>query len=392
MRVLQFHNRQLTFGGVDVVLENERNVLRSAGHVVESAGVDSASVLAQSAGVTRAALKALWNAEAVSGLHRAIDRFDPDLVHYHTVYPVASPAVLRVAAECNLPSLVTHHSYRTSCVASTFLRDDRLCTDCVGKRVKWQAVSNRCYRSSAAGSLTLAVSSLAHRSIGSWDSVTLHIALSNFGRRMLELEFGPNVPVVVSPNFVPLQSDASICDNTIVPALLFFGRLNHSKGAKQLVELASASGVFLTVVGDGPLREMVSDAAAKCRNIDYFGQVEHSAIPKLIRSHAGTVFTSTWPEACPMSVLESYAHGRPVLMPGDAHYSSFVEAGTTGEHYRPGSSESFGQAARSLIAKSLAGRYKQLDTHFQANYSATAGLARLESCYRQAVNLHGGRR
>src|SRR5207245_9436767 len=94
---------------------------------------------------------------------------------------VLSPSGLRAAAREGAGVVMTLHNYRLLCLPATFLREDRVCEACLG-RLPWRGVVHRCYRGSGLASATLAASIALHRAAGSFESVSLYLAVSEFVR------------------------------------------------------------------------------------------------------------------------------------------------------------------------------------------------------------------
>ena len=98
--------------------------------------------------------------------------------------------------------------------------------------------------------------------------------------------------------------------------ILYFGRLHQSKGILTLVEAsAPLKDVPLYIVGDGEampeIQRIVEQNGAE--HIRLLGFKQGDELRELILNSICTVLPSEWYENCPMSVLESYAYGKPVI-------------------------------------------------------------------------------
>jgi glycosyltransferase involved in cell wall biosynthesis len=87
------------------------------------------------------------------------------------------------------------------------------------------------------------------------------------------------------------------------PEVLYAGRLSHEKGVLELVEAARQGGFPLRVVGDGPLRDLIPDAA---------GFVSHDELERLY-DRAAVVAVPSRREGFGIVCAEAMAHGRPVV-------------------------------------------------------------------------------
>src|SRR5919201_1385891 len=174
----------------------------------------------------RASVQAVWSRAAA----QAARDFRPDVVHCHNLFPLLSPAVLRQASG-DAPVVVTLHNYRLLCLPATFVRDGRSCEDCLG-RIPWRGAVYGCYRGSRAASTPLALSLTLHRAIGSFDRVSLYLAVSELMREKHVQAGVPRARVHVKPNFVwPSERRRGAGK-----AFLYVGRLAPEKGIRELVE------------------------------------------------------------------------------------------------------------------------------------------------------------
>ena len=93
MKILVAHNRyQGGRGGEDVVFEAEVDLLRGAGHSVETLTVSNEAINSLAARIATT-LSIADNAEGKRAVAEALDRFRPDIVHVHNFFPLLSPAV-----------------------------------------------------------------------------------------------------------------------------------------------------------------------------------------------------------------------------------------------------------------------------------------------------------
>ena len=93
----------------------------------------------------------------------AIAQHLPQIVHVHNTWPLLSPSVYGACRRAGVPVVQTLHNFRLACPQAMFLRDGRVCTDCLG-RTPWRAVKHACYRGSRAQTAVLAATSLGSTS------------------------------------------------------------------------------------------------------------------------------------------------------------------------------------------------------------------------------------
>lgn len=251
MKILVAHNRYQGRGGEDVVFEAEVDLLRSAGHSVETLTVSNEAINSLATRIATT-LSIADNIRGKQAMAEAIDRFRPDIVHVHNFFPLLSPAVFDVCRQRRVPAVVTLHNYRTICTGGMLLRDGRICHKCLDRGHLW-GVAHRCYRGSLPGSLASAYMIAQHQRRGTWTRPGLRlIALTQFARTLFAQAGFDAGRIDVKPNFM---ADPGAPDPAMPRAgLLYVGRLSREKGVGVLLDAVAGTDVPLRIVGEGPER------------------------------------------------------------------------------------------------------------------------------------------
>jgi glycosyltransferase involved in cell wall biosynthesis len=318
MRVLVVHNRYRSAlpSGENIMVDRDIVMLRDAGIEVETYIRDSDEIAGFGlAKRVELAVRPIYSLEDTKAFKAQIQSFRPDVVHLHNVYPLISPAVIRVAKTEDVPVVQSVHNYRHVCANGLYFRDGRVCQDCLGKQVPWPAVAHSCYRGSMAQSAIMASSLTVHRS--TWQMVDRFLPVSNFLAEQL-------IATGVSPDRITVERNAVPDPGKPAPigkGFLFAGRLEQEKGIRLLLEAWRLSGVgkatTLTIVGDGTERSAVQQAVRIDPSIIYLGSVPADQVGQLLDDCAVSVVPSLWFEAAmPLATIESYARGRPVISMG----------------------------------------------------------------------------
>ena len=153
MKILVAHNRYLYRGGEDTVVDAEVNLLRQRGHQVWVYSRDNTEI--QYLTSIKAAKTTFWSRQTVQELQKINQQFSPDLIHAHNTFPLISPSLYWAAARARIPVVQTLHNFRLMCLNALFLRDEKVCEDCMGQ-VPWRGVARACYRGSRVASAALA--------------------------------------------------------------------------------------------------------------------------------------------------------------------------------------------------------------------------------------------
>lgn len=379
MRILILHSQYLSgaVSGENRVVEDEKQLLESAGHQVRT-WLPSPQA-ANRVELVKLAGKTIWSREAVAELNGLIDRFSPEVIHCHNLFPSLSPAVLRAGGQRGIPTLVTLHNYRLLCLPGTFVRDGRTCEDCLGKS-QWRGVAHRCHRESMAASGVLATSIGIHRSLSSFDEPALYLAVSDFLRaKHIEGGFDPE-QIVVKPNFAwaarPRRGPGDY--------FLYLGRLAPEKGVSSLLGSWERVPATLRIVGDGPempaLREMAPD------NVEFTGPIPGSEVPEVLAGARALMVPSTWYEGAPRGIIEAFAAGVPVIASRIGGLPELIQEGSSGSLVRPGDADAWADAAIRLmdddLSESLGRGALQA---WRDGFTPERGLQNLEAVYRSVL-------
>ncbi|MFA9478264.1 glycosyltransferase family 4 protein [Phycisphaerales bacterium AB-hyl4] len=334
MKILFVHNYYQQPGGEDQAFADQAWLLERHGHDVRQYTVHNDAV----DGMNRLALagRTLWNRQTYRELRALIQRERIELVHCMNTFPLISPAAYYAAHAAGAAVVQEVQNYRLFCPGAFFMRDGRVCTDCLGKRVPWPAVRHRCYRDSRAATGVVATLLTSHRLAGSWQrKVDRYIAVTQFSRHKF-MEGGlPADRIAVKPNFV--HPDPGPGDG-LGGYAIFVGRLSPEKGLETLLSAwEQLPGNYpLKIVGDGPLAERVQAAATRNPAIQWLGRQPLERVCELVGQATCLVFPSLWYEGLPKTILESFAKGTPVVASNLGAMSEVIEDGYNGVHFTPG--------------------------------------------------------
>lgn len=311
MRVLIAHVRYRQPGGEDTVFEAEAELLRRAGHEVSTLDLSSAE-FDRLRPLTRLAI-ATHYADHNYGrqlMEAAIERFQPDVVHFHNLYPLLGTGAIAEAQRDGCATVQTVHNYRLSCLNGLHfhLRKGRVCEDCSPGSFA-PGIRDGCYRDSRLQSALVARATTAQ-----WQAFlyagrpSLLIALTGFMKEKL-VAYGANPErIVVKPNSVKGQPGLTVVGRRDA---LFVGRLSREKGVLELIRSWPADAPHLTVAGDGPLAEEARQAAGE--NVTLTGFLTQTQLKCHLWSAAVLVVPSLWYEGLPLVALEALAGATPVV-------------------------------------------------------------------------------
>jgi glycosyltransferase involved in cell wall biosynthesis len=385
MKSLLCHNYYQQPGGEDQSFAAEARMLEARGHEILRYTLHNDDIATMSRlGV---AGRTLWNRRSYREVRDLIRRHRPSILHCTNTFPLISPAVYYAARAEGVAVVQSLRNYRLLCPNALFLRDGRVCEDCLGKSIPWPAVLHGCYRHDRAATAVVAALSAGHRALGTWTrAVDLYFTPSAFARRkFLEAGMAPD-SVVVKPNFVdPDPGPGTGAGGHAV----FVGRLSEEKGIDTLLAAWQQlkCDVPLKVVGDGPLAEQVRSACLRDPRIEWLGRRSPEEVLAILGEAACLVMPSTWYETFGRTVIEAFARGTPVVASRIGALSELVDEGRTGLLFEAGDSAGLAGAVQALLwdRTRLAQMRLAARAEYERNYTAETNYRMLMGIYEEAL-------
>lgn len=385
MKVLLVHNKYRTSApsGEDVAVGNELRML-------EARGVDVVPFercndeLDDSSFVRKAgtALNTIWSRGSRAELRAVLRKVRPDLVHVHNTFAVLSPSIYGACRAQGIPVVQTLHNFRFFCPSALFLRDGKPCEKCLGGSLL-HSVRHRCYRSSVAGSATLAAMLSLHRAIGTYSrDIQQYIVLTQFGKSKAIKGGIPESKLAVKPNFLPNPPAAGRGGGGYVT---YIGRLLEGKGAETLVRAwRRLPGVRLKIIGDGALRPgLEALSLSEGLNIEFAGMQSRAAVLEAIAGADLLIIPSECYEGFPMVITEAFACGTPIVASRIGSMEELIEEGVTGRKFPAGDPVTLAETVRSLLADEMALKRMRAAARgfFDAHLTEEHNYARLMTIY-----------
>jgi len=258
------------------------------------------------------ASKVVYSFEAQRKLKSLLQDFPADIAHLHCIYHHLSPAILPVLRAAGMPVVMTAHDLKIACPAYKMLNRGGVCERCKTGSVL-NVIKHRCVRDSLGASAIVAVESGLHNALGTYRKhLSKVVAPSRFFMQKLQEWGWPREQLCYIPNYV----DASRFEPVYEPGdyFLYFGRLAQEKGVATLLRAAAQAGVRLKLAGTGPEAESLHALNAELGHVgEFLGFRSGADLHRLIQQSRAVVLPSEWYENAPMSVLESFAMGKPVI-------------------------------------------------------------------------------
>jgi glycosyltransferase involved in cell wall biosynthesis len=393
MKILLVHNTYQQPGGEDVVFDQERQLLESAGHQVLTYCRSNWEIAGYSA-LKRLALvgRMVWARDTRREIASLLHRQKPDLVHVHNTFLMVSPSIYSACKEAHIPVVQTLHNYRLFCPAANFYRNGHVCEECAEHSL-WRGVLYGCYRDSCAETSAVALMLTVHRCLGTWsEMVDCFIALSGFSRQKF-IEGGiPAEKMAVKPNFV--YADPG-CRARSGEYALFIGRLSPKKrvvtllAAWQLLQVR----IPLRIVGGGPERDSLEAHATQMElsDVRFLGQLPRDQVIAALKGALFLLFTSEWYETFGMAIIEAFACGVPVICSRLGAMKEIVADGRTGLHFTPGNADDLAAKVEWAWAhpREMQEMGREARAEYEAKYTAERNYEMLMEIYTKAIAAQG---
>ena len=389
MKIAIVHNTYQRPGGEDMIVAAETALLESRGHKVVRYSRSNDEIAALSGAQRLLTAKNIVHSErSKREIFDLLKNEKPDVVHVHNTFMVISPSVYEACRQAEVPVVQTLHNYRLLCPGWSLSRDGQICEECLEHGL-WRGVWHGCYRDSKWMTAAVALMLQVHRRRGTWThSVDSYVALTNFAREKF-IQGGIPAPAIhVKPNFPDYDPGERTSPGHFA---LFIGRLDPEKGVKTLLSAWERlrDRIPLVVMGDGPLRQSLeAEVAAKNRsNIAFTGWCERADVVAAIKAAAFLVIPSTWYEGFPMTLVEAFACGTPVICSRLGGLQEIVEHHRTGLHFNPGDASDLASTVASAWAQPslLCAMGHAARKEFEAKYTAARNYELLLKIYEQTI-------
>jgi len=336
--------------------------------------------------------KVIYSFEARRKLARLIDETRPDVCHVHNVYHHISPSVLSLLKQRGIPVVLTLHDLKIACPAHSMLAHDGVCERCRGGRLH-NVVLHRCIKDSVTLSTIVMLEAYLHRLLRTYSNCVGRFAvpsrfyIDKLGDWGWPRSIFTHVPNFVDPDRYRPQYEAG-------KYFMYVGRLSREKGLTTLIHAAALARCRVLLAGTGPqLAELRALTAKLGADVTFLGFLTGEPLHEAVRSARAVVLPSVCYENAPMTVLEAYALGKPVVGARIGGIPELISEQETGVSFTSGDAASLAAALRDFAERAdwtiedMGRCARQL---VEKQYTAELYRQRLISIYRElGVPLDG---
>ncbi|MDQ2751575.1 MAG: glycosyltransferase [Bacteroidota bacterium] len=383
MKVLFIHTKYKEYGGEDSVVKNEIQLLQQNGCEVKALYFDNSR---------HSFLQLMmmpFNPFSYVKTIREINRFQPDVVHIHNLHFGASYSVIRAVSQTKTPMVKTLHNYRFLCPSGTLFFNNDLYLKSLAQPFPWSAIKDKVFRNSGVLTFWLSFSTWLHKKWGTFKKVDRYIVLNEQSRSLFlasDLQLQKN-QLIMKPNFI--QSGTTE-PNALARGnhYLYIGRLSVEKGIDVLLKAFAVNGFPLTIIGDGPLRDEVLVAKAANPLITWMGYQGKEVIEEQLRRCNAVIVPSVCYEGMPLTIVEAFAAGTPVITSKLGAMQTIVTHNCNGLLFTPNNWESLNKQLQRWQGFNEAKKHEfsghALHT-YKSKYTPQKNLSSLLSIYNEAM-------
>ncbi len=353
MRVLLINNCFYRRGGSETVFYFTADILVKAGHDVAFLSLedeknihsDKKEYIIPACGGLKKIKNYFANTDAARVLEDILTKEHFDIAHAHLLWGGITASIIPVLHKHGIPFVHTVHDYRMVCPGYTFRNGSgEVCERCKGGKFI-QCIKNRCAKGSLPQSALMALEMIYRNH--KWHpakEIDGIIYVSGFAKEKheeMDARFKSTNNMVlynittVGENYPPVEKDGGY--------YLYYGRLSGEKGVATLVEaFAKNPELKLKVVGTGPTEDILKKK--QYPNIEFLGYKTGDELYNLVRYSRFVCVPSEWYENNPMTIVEAYSMGVPVIGARIGGIPEIVKEGETGFLFESGDIKSLERA------------------------------------------------
>lgn len=322
-------------------------------------------------------LRPIYSKEVKQKFKKILNNFKPDIVHLNNIHSQISPVIAQICYNKNIPVIWTLHDYKLLCPSYSCTRNGKPCELCFENKIN--VIKHKCVKN-------IVGSTIAFAEAKKWNRDKLEMYTSNFiapsefmKRKMVEGGYSSKKIKVIN-NFI---DDFKINEKVTNKEdyYLYFGRFSKEKGVETLLKAASKLDFKLKLAGTGPL---LNEYKRKYQNnnIEFLGFKHWDDLKIILQKAQFFIIPSEWYENNPLTIIESYALGTPVLGANIGGIPELIEDHKTGLIFESGNETD--------ISNKIKYFYENLNSKDLGQYSIQVSKERFKSSnyYKKIIDVY----
>jgi glycosyltransferase involved in cell wall biosynthesis len=275
----------------------------------------------------------IWSFANYRKVIKFIDKYNPNIIHFHTVVPYLSLSVFFAAKRKNIKVVQTLHNGRWICVEGGFVRKGKYCEKCIGNSGLFGAIYG--CQNGRLVSVLLVMTNLIFRYLQrNYKLVDKFIPVSDFiKKKHIQSGFSKR-DLKVNNNGIDIELIEKIKNSNnikVKPAgIVFAGRVSEAKGVAVLKYIMPiAKHHTFHIIGDGPeLNELKKFSIMNGHTkVIFWGKQDYEDTLKIMSGAACTIVPSQMGEPFGLVAVESMALGVPVVSSNMGELDNLVSRG-----------------------------------------------------------------
>lgn len=336
MNILIIHNYYKQRGGEDAVFENESKALEKCGHKVfryirNNKEIDDYSIFQK----INFVFSMFNNKKTINDLKTIISNNKIDIAHIHNIFPMISTSVYKILKGNNIKIIQTIHNYRFLCPNAFFYRNNKNCMLCARGNFIYGMIF-KCFKRSFIFSILYSLIIMKGQKIFK-NYIDGYITLTDFVKDLL-IKFGYSGEKLY-------VKDNGFIDNNIRRKksegyFLFLGRISKEKGIIFLLDFFKKFREFKLVIAGTGNEIDIYKKNYNYANIVFKGFVDGDNKNNLIQRSEAVILPSLWYENYPVSIIEAFCCGIPVIGSDIGGVPFIIEEGKNGLLFEAGDNDS----------------------------------------------------
>ncbi|MBN2532752.1 MAG: glycosyltransferase family 4 protein [Spirochaetales bacterium] len=285
------------------------------------------------------AFRVIYSFHAKKQLKKMLELVKPDIIHLHNIAHQISPSILHTIKKTKIPVVMTLHDFKLVCPYWYLLRKTKPCELCRNGAYFWCFI-HRCTMGSYMKSFINTMEMyIHHKLLHIYSLVDIYISPSRFLINKTK-EMGFIRKIYYLNNFININDYLPVYTGSGT-YLCYFGRISEEKGLYDLADAVKTIPVKLKIIGSGRMFPALLEKIKKehLSMIELTGHMEKERLLNEVRNAAFVILPSRCYENNPMSILESFALGKPVIGSRIGGIPELVKDYETGLTFEPGNSK-----------------------------------------------------
>ena len=145
--------------------------------------------------------------------------------------------------------------------------------------------------------------------------------------------------------------------------------------------------ILLKIVGDGSLADQVDEASNRISGVEWLGPKSREDVLELMKDSFALIFPSICYEGLPMTIIEAYSLGLPVIASNLGSMSFLIDHRRNGLHFQPGDPDDLAKQVDWIISHSeeLERMRQAARAEYETKYTAELNYKMLIDIYETAI-------